>query len=59
MKTPDPWEMPGKKSYVIIDGDYVSIDEVTFLDIEEDSSGRNVMRFEYAGTIMKSFIIIK
>lgn len=59
MKRQDPWEMPEKKSYVIIDGDYVPVDEVTFLDIEEDISGRDVMHFEYAGMIMNSFVVIK
>jgi hypothetical protein len=59
MKRQDPWEMPEKKSYVIVDGDYIPVDEVTFLDIEDDISGRDIMTFEWAGTIMSSFVVVK
>jgi len=62
MHLEDPWDSEygqEQKAYVSVDGEYIPTDEVTFLDIEEDISGRDLMTFEYAGTIMKSFVIVK
>ena len=46
-------------SYVSVDGEYVPVDEVEFLDIEEDIMGKDLMTFKYAGKKMTSYIIIK
>jgi hypothetical protein len=59
MKRQNQWDVPRKKGYVCVDGNYIPVDEVTFLDVKEDISGRDMMTFEYAGTIMKSFIVIR
>lgn len=41
----------------MVNGEYVSVKDVTFIDIEEDIQGRDIMTFEYNGEIRKSYIV--
>jgi len=45
-----------KKGYVIVNGEYVPVKSVKFIDIAEDFLGRDIMTFEYLGKVCKSFI---
>lgn len=46
-----------KNGFVMVNGEYVSVKNVMFIDIEEDIQGRDVMTFEYNGEIRKSYIV--
>ena len=46
-----------RKPYVNVRGEWIGVDSVTFLDIEEDFEGRDVMTFEYQGQKYRSHII--
>ena len=48
-----------RKSYVIVDGEYVPVDNVEFLNISEDISGRDLMTFNYKGEKRESFIVLR
>ena len=48
-----------KQGYVIVNGDYVSVDAVEFLDISEDITGRDLMTFIYNGETRQSFVVIR
>ena len=48
-----------KQGYVIVNGDYVSVDAVEFLDISEDITGRDLMTFIYKGETRESFVVIR
>lgn len=45
------------KSYVMIKGEKVSMDNCKFLDIESDITGRDVVTVEYQNEIFKSFVL--
>lgn len=45
------------RSKVIVHREEIDVDDVEFVDIEEDSSGRDLMTFEYQGQEYKSYII--
>jgi hypothetical protein len=51
--------MPEEISCVIVNGEYISVDNVEFLDIEEDIHGRDLMSFMYNGERMQSYIVKK
>lgn len=60
MNLDEDWESEYQAtSYVSVDGEYVPVDEVEFLNIEEDIMGKDLMTFKYAGKRMTSHIIIK
>jgi hypothetical protein len=44
-------------AYVLVNGEEILLDDVEFLNIEEDISGRDLVTFEYNGEIKKSFVI--
>jgi hypothetical protein len=48
-----------KQGYVIVNGEYVPVKQVKFLDIEEDIQGIDVMTFEYKGETRKSYVVIR
>ena len=45
-----------KNPYVIVDGEYVHMDDVEFLNIEEDISGRDLVTFKYKGKEYQSYV---
>lgn len=47
------------KSKVIVQGEEIDVDDVEFVDIEEDWSGRDVMTFVWQGQEFKSYIIVR
>jgi hypothetical protein len=53
------YEEYNPKSYVYINGEAVLCDDVEFLNIEEDISGRDLMTFRYQNKTLSSFIIVK
>jgi len=48
-----------KQGYVIVNGEYVPVKQVKFLDIEESVQGIDVMTFEYKGETLKSYVVIR
>jgi predicted thioredoxin/glutaredoxin len=46
-----------QKPCVIVDGEYIPVDDVDFIDIEEDISGRDLMTFIYENQKRKSYVI--
>ena len=46
-----------QKSYVIVDGEFISTEDVEFINIEEDISGRDLMTFIYKNQERKSYVI--
>jgi hypothetical protein len=44
-------------SYVLVNGEEILLDDVEFLNIEEDVSGRDLVTFTYNGETKKSFVI--
>lgn len=46
-----------EKSYVIIDGEFISTENVEFVNIEEDITGRDLMTFIYENQERKSYVI--
>lgn len=48
-----------RQSYVSVAGESIPVDDVTFLDIEEDIMGKDVMTFEYLGVTHTSYITVK
>jgi hypothetical protein len=55
----EDWVLPQPKACVIVDGDFVPVDAVEFLNIEEDITGRDLMTFIYKGKTLQSFIVIR
>ena len=51
--------MPEQVSCVIVDGEYVPIDNVEFLNVEEYIDGRDLVTFKYGGKERKSHVVIK
>jgi predicted thioredoxin/glutaredoxin len=47
-----------QKPCVIIDGEYVLVDNVEFINIEEDISGQDLMTFIYQDQKRKSYIVL-
>ena len=45
------------KSKVHVYGEEVDVDDVEFVDIEEDESGRDLMTFVYLNQEFKSYVI--
>jgi hypothetical protein len=41
---------------VTVKGKQLAMDEVEFVDVEEDMSGRDLVTFKYEGQIYKSFV---
>jgi hypothetical protein len=48
-----------KKAFVIVDGEYVAVDDTVFLNISEDFDGRDLYTFKYNGKTYSKNIIIK
>ena len=46
-------------SYVFVDGDSIPLNDVEFLNIEEDIHGRDVITFNHNGQEYKSLVITK
>ena len=44
-------------SYVLVNGEEILLDDVEFLNIEEDMSGRDLVTFTHNGETKKSFVI--
>ena len=42
--------------YVACSGQEVNVDDVEFIDIEEDFNGRDLMTFAYDGEVRKSYV---
>lgn len=42
--------------YVTCNGQEINVDDVEFLDIEEDFNGRDLMTFGYQGEVHKSYV---
>ena len=51
--------VPEEISCVIVNGEKISVDNVEFLDIEEDIYGRDLMTFMYLGERKQSYIVKK
>ena len=45
--------------YVTLDGEEVRLDNVEFLNIEEDINGRDLVTFNYEGERHQSYVIHK
>lgn len=50
--------MESKQPCVIVDGEYIPVKNVEFVNIEEDISGRDLMTFIYENQERKSYVII-
>jgi hypothetical protein len=51
--------MPEQVSCVIVDREYIPIDNVEFLNVEEYIDGRDLVTFKYGGKERKSHVVIK
>jgi hypothetical protein len=51
--------MPEEISCVIVNGENIPVDNVEFLNIEEDIHGRDLMTFMYNGERKQSYIVKK
>lgn len=51
--------MPEEVSCVIVDGEKIPIDNVEFLNVEEDLYGRDLVSFIYEGKERKSLVVKK
>lgn len=51
--------IPEEISCVIVNGEHISVDNVEFLNIEEDIHGRDLMTFMYNGERKQSNIVKK
>ena len=45
--------------YVFVKGEEIRIDNVEFLNVEEDISGRDLITFEYEGETYESYVILR
>ena len=55
----DEWDNYEPSGHVIVDGDYVPVEDVEVLDIEEDMQGRDLLTFNFAGDRHQSYIVMK
>jgi hypothetical protein len=53
------YEEPKKSSYVLVEGSWVPLDEVEFLNVEEDIYGRDLITFKHKNEVLKSLVITK
>jgi hypothetical protein len=51
--------MSERKSYVCVEGEWIDMDIVEFLNVEEDISGRDLITFNYNDKTYSSFVINK
>jgi len=51
--------IPEEISCVIVNGEHISVDNIEFLDISEDITGRDLMTFMYLGEKKQSYIVKK
>lgn len=42
--------------HVIVDGEMIPMDDVEFIDISEDISGRDLIKFKYNNEVRESFV---
>lgn len=52
-------DMGERKPYVIINGEQCALDDVEFIDVEEDISGRDVYTVRKEGTTYRSFVTLQ
>jgi len=52
-------EEPKKIGYVSVDGNWIPIDMVEFLNVEEDLHGRDLVTFIYNNQTYESLVVIK
>lgn len=50
---------PEEVSCVVVEGEHIPVDNVEFINIEEDVTGKDLMTFKYNGQTKKSYIIKK
>jgi hypothetical protein len=46
-----------QRSCVIVDGEYIPVKDVEFINIEEDINGRDLMTFIYKNQERKSYVV--
>lgn len=51
--------LPEEISCVIVNGEHIPVDNVEFLDISEDITGRDLMSFMYNGEKKQSYVFKK
>jgi len=51
--------IPEEISCVIVNGEKISVDNIEFLDVEEDTNGRDLVTFMYLGEKRKSYVVKK
>lgn len=44
--------------HVIVDGERIPMDDVEFIDVSEDISGRDLVKFKYNNEVRESFITL-
>lgn len=55
----DDMETYEKQPHVCVNGDWIKVEDVEFLDIEEGPCGRDLMTFLYKGVQKQSYIVLK
>lgn len=45
-------------AHVTVDGERIPLDDVEFIDVSEDISGRDLVKFKYNNEVRESFIIL-
>tara|TARA_R100000005_G_C4953669_1_gene173067 strand:+ start:546 stop:716 length:171 start_codon:yes stop_codon:yes gene_type:complete len=45
--------------YVMLDGEEIRLDNVEFLNVEEDIDGRDLITFEHEGERYQSYVILR
>jgi hypothetical protein len=48
-----------KTAYVLVESEYIKIDDTVFINISEDLFGRDVYKFKYKDKCYSSHIILK
>ena len=53
------YDEPKRVNYVFVGGDSIPLNDVEFLNIEEDIHGRDVITFNHNGQEHKSLVVTK
>ena len=54
------WHDEGmRNSYVTVGGEYILVDDVEFVDIQEDFMGYDLMTFNYKGEEYTSYVTLR
>ena len=48
-----------RTAYVLVEGEYIKVDDTIFIGISEDLFGRDVYEFKYKGKCYSSNVILK